>query len=749
MYIRLYVVLAMLALSCLSHAQSDAWAVRAQSVLPNTRAFSLADLGVVDSVSMSDRGDNHEQHFYFSIPQQARLKDVRIDLRAVFLRPFTDDAVLSFSVNGTPLAKLTLDANEDNYSRIVPSDGTVVKTLSGTRSAKEIVLSIPITNMDSKKGFVDFSVVLSSRNPQNVRDRSARNILLIDPHATGLVYTFEPESVNDVRTALATLPRHPVILLPRSDLTNIQYETALRVALALAQKDLRAEFVSIPRLGEEVETKSLSVPEALQKSPYFADFFAAVLQKKSLKITNEQQIGAWLMLRSWSAQGLAQIVIDAQATEKIMHVALNSIKETDLPNQLSAMRQLDIPSTSVKANIRVASLAGQPVLLLDEPNMVAVAGMLTTTWLALATSRDELLEKAALFTNSEQDKTHFYFPQNQAVKDVDKQAEWIIPFKLSELPLGKWPEAFEINLLAAPTGDRVRSIVSVYLNDNLLISDFMRSDGQLERITARIPQYSIASSNYLRVEIRRRCDGSECTEDRQNYPAQMLPSSYLQLGEHDGFQQFFMLPPTLAHEAEVILPAKYLRNSQQSLDFVYNILSGLSARSQGVALRFTDQPTFKPHHTFVAFEVRPEHADGLANSNKGQLKIHNAEGAVVFDAAGFGSMATLQLLNSKEKAGVFASPVAEHFPHFSEPLLISAGDFVVLDEQGIRLELNLADPGNQLQLDKQNRDTGFFISRNRGWLLALVTILLLVLSLFGLRKVLHRGLKNGAVENAY
>jgi hypothetical protein len=749
MFIRLYILLAMLAICQVGSAQTVAWAVKAQSVSPNTRAFSLADLGVVDSVSMSDRGDSHEQHFYFSIPQQARLKDARIDLRAVFSRSFADDAALSFSLNGVPLSKLILNANEDSYSRVVPSDDAPVKALSGTRPAKEIVLSIPITSIDSKKGFVDFSIVLNSRTTQNVRDHSARNVLFIDPQATGLVYTFEPESVNDVRTALATLPRHPVILLPQSDLTHTQYEAALRVALALGQKDLRAEFVSIPKLGDEVKTSSLSVPEALQTSPFFSDFFAAAAQKKTLKITSQPQIGAWLLLRSWSAQGLAHIVIDAQATAKIMRAALSSIKDVELPNRFLAIRQLDIPDATVKANIRVAPVAGQPVLLLDEPNMAAAAGMLTTTWLALATSQDQLLDKAALFTNAEQDKTHFYFPQNQAVKDVENKAEWIIPFKLSELPLGKWPEAFEVNLLSAPTGDRVQSIVSVYLNDNLLISDFMRSDGQLERITARIPQYSIAASNYLRVEIRRRCDGNECTEDRQSYPAQMLPSSYLQLAEQGGFQQFFMLPPTLAHEAEVILPAKYLQNPQQSLDFVHDILSGLSARSQGIVLRFTDQPTFKPQRTFVAFEIRPEHAAGLVSSNKGQLKIHNAEGAVVFDAAGFGSMATLQLLNSGEKAGVYVAPVADHFPRFSEPLLISEGDFAVVDEHGIRLELNLADPGNQLQLDKQNRDTGFFISRNRGWLLALGGILLIILSLFGLRKFLHRGLNKGAVKNAY
>ena len=623
------------------------------------------------------------------------------------------------------------------------------KTIESSRAAREILLSIPLTAVDSKKGYLDITVNFLSRVSRDTGVNATHNILSIDPKATGLVYTFEPETITDVRSALATLPFHPTVLLPQSALTTSQYEAALRTALALAQKDLQVQFLAIPKIGEMVDSHNLTVPDALKALPYFADFYAAGMQHKALKIEKIEQVGAWLLLYSLTNQSLAHVVIDADSTAKIMRIALASLAQLDLKNYAVALQQLAITPASTTANIRVASLAGQPVLLLDEPNMSVAANMLTTIWLDLASSREALLDKATLFVNDEQDKTHFYFPQSQSVRNVDNKADWSVAFKLSDLPQGKWPEAFEINLLAAPTGDPVRSVVSVYLNDNLLVSDFMRSDGQFERITARIPQYSIAANNYLKVEVRRRCDGNDCKSGKQSYPVQVLPSSYLALGERSQFTQFFMLPPALAHDADIVLPSKYLQSAPQSLNFVNSILASLSTRTLGVSVLFTDKAEFVPRRAFVGFEVSPNVQKGLVKSNNDQLIVRNASGKVVFDGTADGSLATVQLVQAANLTGVVVLPVGMTLPHFSEPLFIAQGDFAVLDEHGVKLALNLADPENQLQLDQQNRETEFFISRNRSWFIALALLFLCVASVFGLRYFFQRSAVSEGIKNDY
>lgn len=721
-------------------AATNTWAMNVQAASPTTRAVSLSDLGMTDAITLTDASVVSEQHFFFNLPRYIRLQNVHLDFRAVFARPFSRDAVLSFKVNGVPVARMELGGDEAAFSRPITGDGKFLMTLDASRAAREMLGSIPLYGIDMNKGFVDLTVVLDHSAAAQSTQNLLRNSLSIDPQATGLVYSFAPESVSDVRSVIATLPHRPLILLPQSELTVSQYEAALRSALALSQKDFQPEFLAIPKLGEWVATTGLRVPDALKSLPPFMPFASAVEDKHApLKITSSEQIGAWLVLRASSERGLAQLVIDASASHKAIDEALAALARVcDEKTWNSQVWQL--PVSHAAANLRVATLAGQAVLVLDEPNVAAAAALFTSTWLEVANSQEALLDKALLYHNDELDKTHFYFAQSQSVKEVSKQAEWVVPFKLADLPAGKWPESFEINLLAAPTGDRVRSVVSVYLNDNLLTSDFLRSNGQFERVTARIPLYSLSASNYLKVEVRRRCEATECAEATQSYPVQLLPSSYLALGAANDAQQFFMLSPQLGQDAELILPRKYLHDGARSLAFVQNILSGLSARTAGLKITFSDKEAFTAQKSFIAFEVAPESSRERVKTHSGRLLLRNNQGKVMFDATGMGSLATVQLLESSGRTGVFVHSVGEKLVTFSESFSLTQGDFAVLDAQGAKLTLNLTDPNNELQLEQHNQEVTFLMSRNRAWLIALLVLLLLVGSLYGLRMFFQRRL---------
>lgn len=710
---------------------------------PTTRVVTLRDLGLTDSVSLADRSSNREQHFFFPVPQDVSLSDVRVEVRGVFLRAFTGDAALSFLVDGVPVSKLSLSGSEDGFSRPVRADDPAASSVRGARPAREIKLSVPLRKLDSRKGYLDFAIVLSSRTGKDHGETAEDNALSIDTRETGLTYTFAPSSVKDIRSLLRTLPSRPAILLPGRVLSEAQYEAALRTALALSQTGLQPEFIVLPALGDRIHVDRSWLPDGLETVPLFRDFYAASARGDQLTIARPQQIGAWLVLRALSPNGLAQIVLDPVQTGRHLGEAIHQIPTPGQEERLAAWRKIArldqwlAAEAGRKSNVRVAQLAGQPVLLLDEPGMAQGAALISTMWHEVANSQDELLDKALLLTNDEQDKTHFYFPQTQSVKYVESDAEWVVPFKLGDLPQDKWPEAFEINLLASPTGDGVQPVVSVFLNDNLLGGDFLRADGQLERISARIPMYSVASSNYLKVQVRRRCDG-RCPEGMQSYPVQMLPSSYLELGSRGDYGQFFMLQPALGHAADVLLPLGYLKQSDQSLPFVSSILSALSARTHGIDIRFGDKAEFAPERTFVSFEMAPRSASGLVRSGNGRLTVRNAEGRVVFDGTGMGPLATLQLVNADRRSGVAVFPVSDSLPRFSEPLEIPQGDFAILDAKGVRLSFNLSDPENELQVDEQNRDIWFFIERHRGWLIAMGVLLFVVAGLYVLRMYFQR-----------
>lgn len=744
MKLRFYFWLLMASLPAQADAAKHEWLIKNQVASPTTRMVTLKDLGLTEPVSLTDRNDTREQHFFFAVPKDAGLKDVSIELRAVYLQAFTDDAALSFLVNGVPVSKLSLTGNEDEFSHAVKADDIAASPIRGARPAKEIVLSIPLENVDYKKGFLDFSVVLNSRIKKDFQGAGSGNALSIDSKQTKLIYTFDAASVRDIRAMLGTLPAHPVILLPEHVLSQAQYETALRTALALSRKGLQPEFVTIPKVGDTVYTDGLTVPNELKTMPLFTDFSAASEKNTPVKITRPEQIGAWLVLRTLSPRGLAQIVFDSARTRQYLLEAISQIAGLGLEKRVPAWRNVSQPDqwlahdASHKANVRVTSLAGQPVLLLDEPDMAQGASLIDTMWQDVANSRDELLDKALLLNNDEQDKAHFYFPQSQSVKYVEKTIEWTVPFKLCDLPKGKWPEEFEINLLASPMGDSVQPVVSVFLNDNLLAANFLRTDGLFDRISARIPMYSIASNNYLKVQVRRRCDNDKCPDNIQSYPVQMLPSSYLRLVSRSDFQQFFMLAPAFGHAGDVVLPVRYLENSDQSLPFVATILASLSAKSSGIRISFSDKTEFSPKRSFVAFEIPPSSATGLVRSANGKLTVRDAENRVVFNASGMGALATLQMVHADGQSGILVSPVSRQLPRLTEPLEISQGDFAILDAKGVTLTLNLNDPENEAQLDEQNRDIRFFVARHMGWVISFCVLIILVAGIYVLRVYFKR-----------
>jgi hypothetical protein len=741
--------LLMTCLSVYAFAERLSWSDSISNITPETRLVALSDAGLTEPVVMNDRDQSREQHFYFSIPKDVAFKDIRIAVRGVYQQAFADDGVLNFLVDGTPVASVSLSGNEDQFSRPVKNDDKDAPLIRGARPSREIVLSIPLNHFDFKKGFLDFTVQLNSRTKKDFAHTGGGNSLSIDNRETGLVYRFDASSVKDIRSVLATLPVHPVILLPERILSQPQYEAALRTALALSRTGLIPEFVTLPKLGDTVRSDGLRVPDELKSLPPFDAFSAAIEHHKTLKILSTEQVGAWVVLHALSPGGLAQIVFDAGRSRAYLCSALDSLDKSVLSRVQAAYPEifefnhwLEYDSAR-RANVRLASLAGQPVLLLGEPDVVQGAALIDTLWHEVASSQDALLDKVQLIENSEQDKTHFYFPQSQSVKYIEKIAEWTVPFKLADLPQGKWPEAFEINLVASPTGDSVQPVVSVFLNDNLLTARFLRAEGLFERISARIPMYSIAADNYLKVQVRRRCEDDKCPDIMQSYPMQMLPSSYLGLTTRSRYSQFFMLAPDLGHDGEVVLPRRYLQQSDQSLPFVSAILRGLSARASGITLTFSDKPAFSPSHTFVAFEVTPASVTGLVQSANGRLTVHDADGRVVFNGSGMGELVTLQLLHAGGKAGVLVSLVNNQMPRFMKPLETTQGDFAVLDGGGVNLSLNLADPENRMQLDEQNRDVWFMIEQYRGWLIALSVLVLGAAGLYLLRLYVKRSVKRG------
>lgn len=700
---------------------------------PVTRVLTLADMGMSEQVSLNNR--NFEQHFYFPVPQGVVLKDAHIEIHGAYLHPFTGAAALTLLANGTPVFTRRLPGSDGGFSlKLVDLNGVALSRSHSDKHEGAIDISLPLHKLRAQGGFLDLGVVLSSQIDATrcIDERGRGNELSIDPKATRLVYSFEGDSVQDVRSLLTTLPRHPVILLPHRKLSAVQYGAALRLSQALANMGLEPEFTAVPQVGDVVDTALLAdaAEDASMRIPgAMAD---AIAQRKPYKIARPAEAAVWLALRMMSPDGLAQAVIDPAQTRQALLGALQGGIPTKRPWRKLRLDDADswLPKAGLdRANMRVTMLAGQPVLALEGDDMGRGADLLASTWRGIAGSRELELSTA----DRDSSMTHIHFAANLPVQNVSEQAEWVVPIRLSSLPQGKLPDSFELNLMAAPSGDGPSPVVSVFMNDNLLTASSLRTDGEITRMQAHIPLYALRANNLLRVEIRRRVSGGHCSGIAQGFPVQLLPSSYLNLRGAQAAKQFFMLGAAFGRDSEIAIPARYLQDAANTLRAVSSVLRGLSFDETDFKLVIDAIPGFKPLHAFVAFESAPDSDTQRVVAGHGRLVVRNKRNHAVFDSAGLGGLAVLQLIWSGHQHGVSVITVDGALPALRKPLELSAGDLAIADSEKVRLEINLGDPENDWQLDEQNRGVLNFMQRYRTWLIVLGLMLLPIVSVLGLR----------------
>lgn len=701
-----------------------------------TRVLTLFDLGLSEHPALSDH--NFEQHFYFPVPQGVRLRDAHVEIHGTYLHPFPEAAAVTLMVNDTPVYTYQLPGSNGAFSHEQAAQASaVLSPVHSTEQGDDIAIVLPLDQLRAQSGFLNFGVVLSSHADSTHSGENGRgNELSIDPKTTRLVYSFEGDSVQDIRSLLTTLPRHPLILLPQRKLNAVQYGAALRLSQGLAGIGLQPEFATVPQVDDVVATASLAdaaktfclqIPEPMAN---------AIAKHQPYKITQPVEAVIWLALRIMSPDGLAQAVIDSAQTQKALLAALQGMDAASgLGKPIWAELHLDdaanwLPKAALnKANVRVAMLAGQPVLALDGDNMEMGANLVASTWRQIADSRELALTTPLILPDKDNPLPHIHFALNLPVQNVLESAEWLVPIQLSNLPPGKWPESFEINLMASPSGDGISPVVSVLMNDNLLTAMSLRTDGEITRLRAHIPLYALHANNLLKVEIRRRVSGNMTL----GFPVQVLPSSYLNLRDAQEASQFFMLGADFGHDTEIAVPARYLLDSATSLSVVSSVLRGLSVAGTDFTLVTDATPGFKASHAFVAFECVPESDTQQVIPVNGRLIVHDKSNHVVFDSAGLGSLMVLQLIQSGHQHGVSVSSVDGTLPTLHKPLELSSGNLAVADEGGVRLATNLDNPENDWQLDEQNRDVWVLVRRYQMWLIALGLILLPISAVLGLR----------------
>lgn len=700
-------VLALVSFSTETQASDKALAL-ARDV--STRSITLSDMGLTEAIVLGER--NSEQHLYLPMPEGIRFRSVRFELAATYLQPFSGNAVLTISVNGSP-------------ALVRPMKSSVVPV--------EIVL--PLSEVQPRLGVLDVSVALSTQaDASRCYDQRGKGIeLALDTHKTRLVYAFSHEEVRDIQTLLASLPHRPAILLSGNTLSQSQYESMLRVMQALSGMGLQPELLAVPKVGESVSVEGLvanaALPDTLRQ---------AVQGRTRFQIKRQEDIGAWLRARMESPNGLAQVVFDPVETRRALLEALTASGINRLPRQFGAPEQWLRKAEKDNSNIELMQLAGYPVLGIGNGDAAKAVKLIATEWKRIANSPGLEVASAVDMRMTKEDKSSMHFAKDFPLRLLTADGEWQVPFDLKNLPQGRWPDAFELNMMAAPGSDGKSPVATVLLNDNLLTAALLSTNGQMTRITARIPLYAVRANNVLKVRVSHRVESGLCSGVSQAMPVQLLPSSFLSLSKAPEASKFFMLEPMLATHGDIVVPMRYLQDVIQTLPAVSAFLSGLSMGPDSITLQVSPGGAFIPKNTFVAFEVEPDDVPGLVTTRSGHLVVRNGRGDAVFDSAGMGELAVIQLVSSHRKVGAYVTPVSGKMPVFNKPLEISDGSLAIADAQGARLVADPDDPDGELELDEENRGIKLFFHHYRIWIIVIGVLMLPVLAVIGLRLYYRR-----------
>ncbi|GGF19924.1 membrane protein [Aliidongia dinghuensis] len=637
------------------------------------RRVALADLGFTSAIDLT--GSSAERQFFLPVPRGAHIEAAVLDLVGQYLQPTPGRTTFVVDIDGNPVVARPLDAGSGVISEHIPIS-------LGTHSDGFVQVDMRFA-----------SVVTTDRCTD---ERAIGNGASIAPE-TALTYHLALSEIRDVRTAWSVLPNRPVVLLPPGEMGPVQYDAAIRIALALRAAGRDAVFANLPAIGDSVSVAGLSVPPALAALPVFRKFANAI---GTVRLDAPATRGAYMILRVLANQQLADLVVGDGWFGALVATDLDELKASLQPENPAAARALDAWLKAVNAdptvrepgeNLSLHQVLGQPVIALDADTAPVAAALLGSPWTRLA--RSSSLDIRSVGGS---DTGANWIPLTQlgsalARQDIVDRGDWQVSFTTAQLPTDRWPSAVELEMTVAPDPADTAPVASVSLNDTLLRAEKVASGG-VTRMIAQIPPYVLRANNTLKVSIQRAGAAGDCRLAPRGFPAQMLPTSRLVLSERQIKNQFFALEPRFARRGIVAVPQRYLTHPLASLPLVEKFLVALGFTPQSIRLAVLDENTlFQPDDAFVAFDHELMGVVKRATLDSHGLAVATSDGKPVVSAAGTADMVLAQIVDYANQPGVAVdTPPSGALPEIQLPSL-SNGDLALVDRQGLIAELGGTD----------------------------------------------------------
>jgi len=700
------------------------------------RTYSLFDLGYREGVSLY-RGDGNDTVF---LPV---LRNVAKESGAVDIDLAYDAAVLDRSAVRVEVA------DSPRVARSLPPDGT------------QMTLHVPLTQQDLKRDVLPLTFYYRGAlsDDRCFDERLVTDFLTLTPQ-TRVRYRVDPFSVDSLRAAWELLPPIVTISVGNGAMEPSQYAALLALVTRLQVSGRQVEVRRLPKAGDVI---ALADRDQLEAAAAAARLLGRDFRQPAFRLTTETEVGAWLLANEAKVfdpgdQGLpagavGQIVFADSQELRALGAAVDRVAASAPPPAgdgaiLPPVRSFsETPLAQSDPNLRLVRFLDYPVILVDQPNVVSAASLLTSLWVQFATgptAAARVAEAGGLKSEGAGSLLFSDLSFDGTERNFAIEGRWFLALRMTDMPAYTRPRSLDLYVSAAPSGDaKGVTMLMVYLNGVLLRSFRLNDDGRVQRVPIDLPPHLINLENGFRFVIYRQSTGGDCKRQPPVYPAQILDTSRVMLESFDetpiGFSD---LPPWMRRQATLYLPDTITQQPLEALPLLSRVLQAVTNTDDPLRVEFYGpNDSVSPNGEFVLVgsggATRPQAPVSL---DQGHVVLSNTKGDVIFDFSTLARTALLQIAQMNGHTGVWIEVGPDGiFPQPEKPLVLGRGDVAAVDDKGAFLTfnsrrdtvVNVVYPDTQTWFD--------LFSRYRYWIFGLGWILLTFGFVLLLRRIYGRG----------
>ncbi len=578
-------------------------------------------------------------------------------------------------------------AHDAKRNLVVQVNDRTVAAIALDGKGESRTIQLPLGGARPKNGYLKIAFLYSgAATPDHCIDvRYVGDSVTIRPQTAVDINVGDPGKL-DVATTAELMPRDVAVVLPSRHLAANEMATAITVGRALLSSGRRVAFYD----GYDV------VPD----------------------LAKRDQSGHW-------ARGIILVGTLADATGVVDSPIATVAGDLRGFGMIDAVRVRGLPSLAIAdaGSVRAAQLFGTPLLAATRGMEAASVGAVSP--LALPADRVTFDQLGI---------------PPQAV-EVYGRAELGAIIDTRRLPAGKRPTRLSLDVMVAPDGAGAKAVVSVFVNERLLGSTVAATDGATH-LDLPLPDGLVGALANLRVVVERDIAQGDCRFGPQGYPAQILGSSALVLGNAGGApHDFFDLTSRFTRGVDVLLPAAAADRPARVLGLVAQAANQLSPDAAAINVTYVAADSAPvPDAPFIAVSDRPPAgADPRVRFDRGRVAVTDQTGHTLLDLGGFDGGAVLQVLQSGDTPGLWIKPLAAdgRTPSPRE-LHLDRGDVAFVDDKGVALAMS-TERDTLVRISYPDQVSWLTVAdRFRSWIIAALWLLATAVLLLALQRLFRR-----------